>query len=142
MNLNSSYDFKLDGYQFYILIDWSFNLLYLKNYTLRHQLYIDASFRLVLDGTIYPLGNEQNFGCLLDLISCLEQDFEGLIFESHIATVSKKSTSLIINSNKLNFSQVIINNVKKNTLKDIKIEIIKDFNTVAKNIDFLTELMS
>lgn len=78
----------------------------------------------------------------MGLIACLEQDFEGLIFESHTATVSKESTSLIIDSNKPNFPQVIINNVKKDTLKDIKTEIIKDFDTVAKKIDFLTELMS
>lgn len=49
MNLNSTYNFLLNQYNFYFEINWEFNLLYLENFNKHGQIYIDSSFYINLE---------------------------------------------------------------------------------------------
>ena len=44
MNLNSTYNFSLNQYNFYFEINWEFNFLYLEKFNQCSQVYIDSDF--------------------------------------------------------------------------------------------------
>ena len=69
MNLNSTYNFSLNQYNFYFEINWEFNFLYLEKFNQCSQVYIDSGFYINFgNGLSLYIAGEEDYGNLLDFI--------------------------------------------------------------------------
>lgn len=92
MNLNSTYNFSLNQYNFYFEINWEFNFLYLEKFNQCSQVYIDSGFYINFgNGLSLYIAGEEDYGNLLDFIEFVsDNNQDELSFESHTAKISKK----------------------------------------------------
>ena len=93
MNLNSTYNFSLNQYNFYFEINWEFNFLYLEKFNQCSQVYIDSGFYINFgNGLSLYIAGEEDYGNLLDFIEFVsDNNQDELSFESHTAKISKKN---------------------------------------------------
>jgi putative membrane protein len=96
MNLNSTYNFSLNQYNFYFEINWEFNFLYLEKFNQCSQVYIDSGFYINFgNGLSLYIAGEEDYGNLLDFIEFVsDNNQDELSFESHTAKISKKNNIL------------------------------------------------
>lgn len=96
MNLNSTYNFSLNQYNFYFEINWKFNFLYLEKFNQCSQVYIDSSFYINLgNGLSLYIAGEEDYGNLLDFIELISDNNQNeLNFESLTVKISKKNNIL------------------------------------------------
>ena len=104
MNLNSTYNFSLNQYNFYFEINWKFNFLYLEKFNQCGQVYIDSSFYINLgNGLSLYIAGEEDYGNLLDFIEfILDNNQDELSFESFTTKIRKRNNILNIEFKKNN----------------------------------------
>lgn len=108
MNLNSTYNFSLNQYNFYFEINWEFNFLYLEKFNQCGQVYIDSSFYINLgNGLSLYIAGEEDYGNLLDFIELISDNNQNkLNFESLTAKISKKNNILNMKFKKNNILNI------------------------------------
>ena len=148
MNLNSTYNFLLNQYNFYFEINWEFNLLYLENFNKHGQIYIDSSFYINLENgfSLYIAGN------LLDFIKIiLSNNQNELNFESFTTKVSKnnnmlnmkfKKNNILISGGDDNEENINIefSNELYAVLNSLKLKIQDDYRKISSNLDLIKNI--
>ena len=154
MNLNSTYNFLLNQYNFYFEINWEFNLLYLENFNKHGQIYIDSSFYINLEnGFSLYIAGEEDYGNLLDFINTILNDNNKneLNFESFTTKVSKDNNMLNIKFKKNNILISGMGNNEENiniefsnelyaVLNSLKLKIQDDYRKISSNLDLIKNI--
>lgn len=137
MNLNSTYNFSLNQYNFYFEINWEFNFLYLEKFNQCGQVYIDSSFYINLgNGLSLYIAGEEDYGNLLDFIELISDNNQNeLKFESLTAKISKKNNILNMKFKKNNILNMeILGGRERNININFSHELYAELNSLVSKI--------
>lgn len=137
MNLNSTYNFSLNQYNFYFEINWEFNFLYLEKFNQCGQVYIDSSFYINLGkGLSLYIAGEEDYGNLLDFIELISDNNQNeLNFESLTAKISKKNNILNMKFKKNNMLNIeVLGGKERNININFSNELYAELNSLVSKI--------